>query len=400
VVVDELAILKFKTTFVTIYTIIVKLSFKYRVYLSAEQTVQLDKSFNFCRFLYNSALQERIDLYKKNKKSISYNSQSAQLPDIKELFEEQCKDIYSQSLQSTLKRVDSAYQNFFRRVKAKANKVGFPRYKSADTYNSISFPQCDLKSGGVKLKDNGKLKIYGITGDIEIKCHRQFKGKCKTVMLKKQADKYYIILSCDEVPLELLPKTGKTIGIDLGLNSFITTDDGTEFHHPKPYKTAKELLAYRNRKLATKQRGSKNRQKAKSLLAKAYEKITNIRQDFLHKTAKQLVVENDVIYIEDLDIKSMLETKGFNVKKSNIADASWGSFAAILAYKAERAGKLVVKIDPKNTSKMCSNCRNIKKDLALKDRVYHCVACGNKMNRDVNAAKNIKRLGLSLVANL
>jgi putative transposase len=112
-----------------------------------------------------------------------------------------------------------------------------------------------------------------------------------------------------------------------------------------------------------------------------------------------LVVENDTIYIEDLNIKSMLETASFNVKKSNIADASWGSFAAILTYKAERAGKLVVKVDPRNTSKMCSGCRSIKKDLALTDRIYHCIACGNAMNRDVNAAKNIKRLGISLILN-
>ena len=214
-------------------------------------------------------------------------------------------------------------------------------------------------------------------------------------MIKKQGNKFYLIVSCDDVPSEHLAKTGKTIGIDLGISSFITADDGTKFHHPKPYKTAKEKLAYLNQRLAAKQRGSNNRKRAKQSLARAYEKVSNIRNDFLHKAAKQLVAENDTIVIEKLNVKGMLEAKGFEVSKSNIQDASWARFASLLLYKAERAGRIVIEVDPRNTSKTCSGCAKVKDNLTLRDRTYDCDACGIAIDRDINAAINIKALGTS-----
>ena len=240
-----------------------RLSYKYRIYLNKEQEEMLQKNFNFCCFLYNSALQERNDHYKRFGKGVSYNKQSAQLPEIKKEFAEQTQSIYSQSLQQVLKRLDGAYQNFFRRVKSKASKAGFPRYKSADRFKSIVFPQSDLNGFGVKLLANKKLSIFGIPGEVKVKWHRPFQGRCKQVSIVKQGDKFYIVLSCDDVPKEHLEKTGKTVAIDLGLTSFITTDDGTKFHHPKPYKTAKEKLAFLYKKLAAKLRRSNNRKKAK-----------------------------------------------------------------------------------------------------------------------------------------
>lgn len=173
-------------------------------------------------------------------------------------------------------------------------------------------------------------------------------------------------------------------------------DDGIKFHHPKPYKTAKEKLAYQQRKLAIKQKGSNNRNKQKKLIVKTYQKITNIREDFQHKLSKKLVRDCDKIIIEDLNISNMLEAKGFKVNKSNIQDASWGKFVEKLTYKAERADKLIVKVNPKNTSKMCSQCGNIKKSLALIDREYKCEVCGFTIDRDINAAKNIRMLGTSI----
>ena len=373
------------------------LSYKYRIYLNKEQRKVLEQNFRFCSFLYNCALEERNSYYKKYKKSISYASQTAQLPEIKKSFKEQSQNIYSQSLQQVLKRLDASYKNFFRRVGQKASKAGFPRYKSADRYRSIVFPQSDLKKGGVKLLDNKKLNIFGIPGEVRVKWHRPYQGRCKQITLLKQGEHFYIVLSCDGVPKALLPKTGKEIGIDLGLNSFIMADDGTKFHHPKPYKTAKEKLAWHNRRLAAKQRGSNNRKRAKRSLAKCYERVSNVRNDFLHKVAKQLVAENDRIIIEDLNVKSMLEAKGFVAKKSNIQDASWARFASLLAYKAERAGKLLIRVNPKNTSKKCFCCSNIKADLTLEDRTYNCEACGFAIDRDLNAALNIKWLGTSLM---
>jgi putative transposase len=372
-----------------------RLSFKYRLDLSKEQAEILQKNFNFCTFLYNSALQERISYYRKYHKSIYYSSQANSLIDVKEKFSEQTDTIYSQTLQQVLKRLDGAYQNFFRRVK-KGDKPGFPRYKSVDRMKSINFPQSNLSGFGVKLLENKSLKIYGIPGEVKVIWHRPFQGRCKQVIITKQSNNFYIVLSCDDVPLNILPSTGKTIAVDMGINSFVTLDDGTKFHHPKPYKTAKEKLAFLNRKLALKQRGSNNRQRVKIRLSKAYDKISNIREDFQHKLSKQLVTDNDTIIIEKLNIKSMLEAKGFEVSKSNIQDASWGNFVNKLVYKAERAGRRIVKVNPANTSKRCSACGNIKKSLALKDRIYYCGVCNAAMDRDINAARNIKRLGTSL----
>jgi len=173
-------------------------------------------------------------------------------------------------------------------------------------------------------------------------------------------------------------------------------DDGTKLHHPKPYKTAKEKLAYQQRKLALKQKGSNNRNKQKKLIGKTYQKITNIREDFQHNLSKKLIRDYDKIIVEDLNIKNMLEAKGFEVNKSNIQDASWGKFIEKLTYKAESADKLIVKVNPRNTSKMCSKCGKINKRLALVDRIYKCEACGFTTDRDINAAKNIRTLGTSV----
>ncbi len=233
-------------------------------------------------------------------------------------------------------------------------------------------------------------------GEIKVKWHRPFQGRCKQVHLKKESGKFYIILSCDDVPTKILEKTGKAISLDLGLNSFITTDDGTKFHHPKPWKTAKEKLSVLNRKLALKQRGSNNRKKAKQSLARAYERVSNIRADFLHKMSHKLVKENDIIILEDLNIQNMMTSKNQTVKKSNITDASWGAFSAMLSYKAERAGRKIIKVNPKNTSKRCSCCGKIKESLILSDRMFNCEFCSFSLDRDHNAALNIKRLGTSL----
>jgi len=370
-------------------------SYKYRIYLNKNQREALVNSLYFCKNLYNAALEERISFYKRYTKSKSYVDQANQLPELKRLFEKETENIHSQSLQFVLKTLDSSFKSFFRRIKS-GETPGFPRFKSIDRFKSICFPQCDLKTGGAKLLPNGRLNIRGIPGDIKINMHRPFEGRCKTIQIKKEGDLFFIILSCEGVLEKLLPKTGKTIGIDLGITSFITTDDGTKFHHPKPWKTSKEKLAYQQKKLAAKQRGSSNRAKAKSLLQRTYNKIANQRSDWQHKVANQLVKDNDVIVVENLNVKGMLEAKGFEVSKGNIADASWSNFVALLTYKAESAGRILIKVNPKNTSKTCSCCGNINKFLTLRDRVYNCDACGIAIDRDINAAINIRRLGTSL----
>lgn len=375
----------------------VKRAYRYRIYANQQQLAQLHQVFSFCCFLYNSALQERTSYYKKYGKGLFYNTQSAELPPLKEVFD--TSHIFAQSLQQVLKRLDFAYKAFFRRVK-NGETVGFPRYKSFDRFRSITFPQCDLKTGGVKLLDKKHIKVFGIDNPLRIKMHRPFLGRCKTVSIVKDIDQFFLILSCDDVPQEALASTGKTIAFDLGLNSFITTDDGMQFHHPKPYRTAKEKLAFLNQKLARKQRGSDNRKRAKQELARAHRKVKNVRNDYLHKISKQIISENDTIIFEDLNVKSMMEKEREKGKiqpnKGNISDASWINFTNMLTYKAESAGRKVVKVDPKNTSRMCSCCGNLDTSQTLADRFYYCWMCGEGMDRDLNAAKNIRRIGMIL----
>ena len=371
-------------------------TFKYKLEPSFKQREALFNIFNFCRFLYNSALEERITSYKNNKKSVSYREQSSFLPEIKTMFPKETSLIYSQTLQQTLKQVDTAYKNFFRRVKEKASKAGFPRFKNKNRFRSILFPQVkpDLSGTCIKLTSN-KVRIYGV-GKVKIRYHRPIEGIAKQCRIVKQNDNFYLCIICDKIPAKPLPKTGKTVGIDLGLDSFVTMDDGTKFHHPKPYKTSLEKLQYRQRKLSLKIKGSNNRNKQKKLVAKTYEKITNQREDYQYKLANKIVKENDVIVVEKLNVKNMLEAKGFEVSKRNIQDASWGKFIEKLTYKAESADKLLLKVDPRNTSKMCFQCGTIKKNLALRDRIFNCETCGLAIDRDINAAKNIKRLGQAL----
>jgi len=375
-----------------------RLSYKYRIYPNDIQRKALDDSLYLCRYLYNSALQERRSYYKRYGKGISYHSQSKELKEITELFPE-FKSVYSQTRQQVLMQLDSAFNNFFRRVKAGENP-GYPRFKGRDAFNSISFPQpkADLSGGGVKRLPNNKLQVFGIPGEIKVWWHRPFKGRCKQVRLCREGDKYYIVLSCDEVPKEPLAKTGKEVGIDLGITSFITTDDGAKLHHPRALKVMSQKLIAAQQIFDRKKKGSKNKLRAKLRLAHLHERTSNIRKDFLHKTALQLCKDYDKIILEKLDISAMMQNSDHKDETSlhkSIADASWSYFANILSYKAERADKEVIFVDPKNTSKTCSCCGHVQ-NMPLEKREFHCGRCESILDRDVNAAINIKRRGSRL----
>lgn len=379
------------------------LSYKYRIYPNVLQEHTLWAVFTFCRQLYNAALEERITSWKIKKENVTYNQQAKSIKGIKNTDLITSQIVYGQVLQQVLKQVDVAFQNFFRRIKNGDKKPGYPRFKSSKRFNSILFPQSNFGSGGryggIKLSDDQKhITIFGIPGLVKIKYHRPFEGRCKNVRIVREGSKWFVVLTCDDIPLKPKASTGKTIGIDLGISTFVTTSDNVHYDHPRSYMTSKQTLAARQRKLATKQKGSKNYKKASKLVRKTHEHLTNIRHDHQHKLANKLIVENDQIIIEKLNITSMLEAKGFGAKNSNITDASWGSFAAKLKYKAERAGKSVIEVDPKNTSKTCSGCDTIKDKMPLDVRTYECPNCNLNLDRDHNAALNILRLGLSHAA--
>lgn len=375
-----------------------RLTYKYRIYPSAIQRKALNAQFSFAKFLYNNALEERILYYKKYRKTLSHSMQISELKEVRFNFEE-AQNMHSQVLQLILKQLDVAFKSFFRRLKA-GETPGFPRFKGRNSKISLCFPQVapqlDVKRG-VYIEDE-KLHVYGIDNGIKIILYRPWEGIVKQArILKNASDEYYLILSCDQVPENILPKTGKTLAIDLGLTNFVTTDDGTTFHHPL---TSKQTLAAKQRKIQNKRdvqiKGSKssnNLRKAQIAVAKEYQHQINIKADFQHKLAKKLIEDNDVIVAEDLNIKSMLEAKGFEVNKENIQKASWGSFLMLLAYKAERAGKQLILVNPKNTSKACSACQCINNGLTLQDREFRCPHCKFAMDRDQNAAINILHLG-------
>jgi putative transposase len=264
-------------------------------------------------------------------------------------------------------------------------------------------------TGGIKLlpsllkatsKKNRQLQIYGVSGTVLIKLHRELEGRPKNVSLKRQGDKWFVVVCCEDVPKPAQTTSTKQIGLDLGVNVFAVDSDGISHPSPKSWKTAKEKIAYLSRQLARKQKGSNNRKKAKSALAKAHEHVANVREDHQHKLSAKLVKESKLIAIEDLSIRRMLsikEGKHQQTLHSSISDSAWFAFRQKLEYKAERAGVQVVAVDPRNTSKTCSSCLQVKKKLALSERTFYCSACGSTMDRDANAARNILRLGLSLV---
>jgi len=376
------------------------LSYKYRIYPNVLQEHTLWAVFAFCRQLYNAALEERISRWKIKKENVTYNQQCKSIKGIKtDLLTSQI--VYSQVLQQVLKQVDIAFQNFFRRIKNGDKKPGYPRFKNVKAFNSICFSQCNFDIRGIRLSDDQKhIMIFGIPGLVKIKYHRPFEGRCKNVRIVREGSKWFVVLTCDDVPQKASPSTGKTIGIDLGISKFVTTSDNIHYDHPRSYMTSKETLAARQRKLATKQKGSKNYRKIQKTVRETHEHLTNIRHEYQHDLANKLVDQNDTIVIEKLNIVSMLEAKGFDVKNENITDASWGSFAAKLKYKAERAGKSVIEVDPRNTSKTCSGCGTIKKLMPLSSRQFCCNKCNLSLDRDHNAALNILRLGLSHAAQI
>jgi putative transposase len=235
---------------------------------------------------------------------------------------------------------------------------------------------------------DGKLYLPKI-GHVKINLHRELPGEIKTVTITRQNGKYYACFAV-EIENRLLPMTGKQVGIDMGVSSYVATSDGLTIEAPRSYRKAEKKLKTIQREVSRRKKGSKRRKKSILQLAKAHEKVANQRKDIAHKVARHLVNNYDVIAVEDLRIKNMV--KNHHLAKS-IQDSGWGIFFNILAYKAEEAGRLVVMVNPHNTSQTCSGCGSlVKKTLAV--RTHRCPECGLVLDRDVNAARNILAIAL------
>jgi putative transposase len=307
-----------------------------------------------------------------------------ELPEIKkELIE--YKQVGSQVLQDAVQRVDRAFQNFFRRVK-RGETPGYPRFKGREYYKSLTFKQT-----GYQFKGKGRVKLQGIPGHVKFFESRPIQGNIKTVTLKRDnCGDWFLIFSCDNVPREPLEKTGKEIGVDLGLLDFLTTSDNQRIPNPRFLRKNEKNLRIEQRKLAKKKRAGSNRSKQKLRVGKLHRKITRSREDYHFKLAHYLVSQYDRIMIEDLNVKKMIQEGSLN---KSIHDAAWTSFVQILLFKAEKAGKEVVLVDPKNTSQACSSCGSLPKiKKTLRDREHSC-DCGIVLNRDHNAALNVLQKG-------
>ena len=365
----------------------VRKTYKYKLKPTPAQERAMAFVLRRCRELYNAGLEERREAWRKRGVSITAASQSAQLPAIKEARPEY-RDVHSQVLQDVLTRLDRAFQAFFRRVKErKAGETpGYPRFQGSNRYNSFTYKQF----GNGATLDNGFLVLSKI-GRIAVRWSRPLEGTAKTVTIAREADGWYVCISCADVPVQLLPLTGQETGIDLGIESFATLADGTMIHNPRCYRRAERRLKTAQRKVSRRKKGSKRRQKAVKLLAKAHLKVKRQRLDYHHKTALVLVRQFDVIYHEDLQTANML--KNHHLAKS-ISDAGWSAFLSILAFKAACAGKQAVAVPPAYTSQICSGCGVIvSKGLSV--RWHSCPDCGTSLHRDHNAARNIERLGQS-----
>ena len=334
-----------------------------------------------CRELYNAALQERRDAWAINRVSVNYATQCAQLVEIKEVRPD-LNGVHSQVLQQTLRKLQRAFEGFFRRVKS-GETPGYPRFKGRDRFDSFCYPQA-----GFRL-DGDKLHLSKI-GSCRVRLSRPVEGTIRTCTIKREADGWYVIFAVEENQCRFLPKTGDSVGVDVGLENFATLSTGEVIENPRHLRRAERRLKTAQRKVSRRtNKRSNRRRKAVTLLRKQHQKIVRQRQDFQHKTALRLIREFDSVAVEDLNIKGLV--KNHHLARS-ISDVAWRAFFQILTSKAAEAGRQVVKVSPQFTSQDCHACgARVRKTLAVRE--HRCIACGFVAHRDHNAALNIQRRG-------
>lgn len=363
-------------------------NYEYRIYPNATQRQALFDTLRVCKDLYNACLERRKTLYTTTGEGISVYSQIKE----RNTYGVDLSSVYSQVTQNVCARVDNAFKGFFRRVKH-GETPGYPRFKSLARYDSFTYPQ-----NGFKILD--KHVYLSKVGTIKLKKHRELPegSKIKTCTVKKNClNQWFIVLSI-EVLIEAAEATGNdAVGIDVGCESFLTLSTGEKFEHPHFYKKTEKRLAKASSKydkLKECSRTDKAKRRAKYRKNKLDTKVKNQRKDFLHKLSKKLTQQYDVFYVEDLNIRGMLKDNYRNLNKS-ICDSGWGCFIQYLTYKAEEAGKKVVKVNPAYTSQICSGCGYmVKKELSV--RRHRCPHCGLDIDRDHNAALNILSFGTKL----
>ncbi|WP_261575603.1 RNA-guided endonuclease InsQ/TnpB family protein [Frankia gtarii] len=393
-------------------------AYKFLLRPTARQTIAFSAMLDDHRTLYNAALQERRDAYRHPSQTrIRYGDQSTQVKDIRAGDPDQARWSFS-SQQATLRRLEKAFAAFFRRVRA-GGIPGYPRFKGAGWFDTVEWPtDGDGCRWGSQPENPTRtfVRLQGI-GHVKVHQHRRVLGRVKTVSIKREGRRWYVILSCDDVPAEPLPPTGVVVGVDVGIASFLTTSAGKHEPNPTCLDPSAGRLAAAQRGLSRRKRGSTRRRKAAARVGTISRRVARQRLDHAHKTALGLVRGHDLIAVEKLTIKGMTRRakpkpdpdrpgvflpNGQAAKSGlnrSIHDAGWGVFLGVLRAKAESAGRVVVEVNASHTSQPCAACDHVAEKNRPTRAEFACVQCGHTADADENAAVNILRAGLVLQAD-
>ncbi len=356
--------------------------FQYRIFPTKKQIHKLNETLEECRWLYNHLLATRKEVYEQTGKGLSLYQQQSTFPILKQ--ERPSLDIvHSQVLQNVAVRVDLAFKAFFRRGKA-GEEPGYPRFKGKGRYDSFTFPQ-----SGFSITHDNRLTLSKI-GSIKLVYHRPIPGRAKTCTVHRSSTgKWYVSFSVECEP-ERLPECPEQVGIDVGLKTFATLSTGEEIANPRFFRKEEKALARVQHKHSRLAKGTPERRKHRKAVARVHERIAFRRDNFTHQESRKIVNSFGLIAVEDLMVNCM--THNHCLAKS-IADASWSAFFAQLDCKAEEAGRTFVKVNPAYTSQICSRCGH-RQPMPLSERVFTCPCCHVQLDRDLNAALNIRGLGL------